>query len=86
MSITHNHQYNYLSALFEDVAITSLYYRHAGNSEQLTTSCAEINVAAFVENGLALGKHRVVLQLGLPVHRKVIGEQNGLSLSVSDVS
>lgn len=68
----------------QDVRVTGVQDGQDTDSEQLTTGSAQLVVAALEVVDRSLGQHGVVLQLGLSQDRGVGGDDDHLSLVLSD--
>lgn len=75
-----NNRAKHLLLLAEDVGVSGISDGDHGHAVELTASSAELGVVAGVVVDNALGKHGVVLNLGLAKRRSVTGDQDHLGL------
>eukprot|EP00983_Pelagomonas_calceolata_P125832 1161244-Pelagomonas_calceolata.AAC.2 len=62
----------------DDIGVTSVGDGHHGHAEVATAGRAQLDVVAAVVVHAGLGQHSVVLQLGLPHRRNVVGHNQEL--------
>mmetsp|Transcript_10258 Transcript_10258/g.9060 ORF Transcript_10258/g.9060 Transcript_10258/m.9060 type:complete len:171 (-) Transcript_10258:146-658(-) len=65
----------------DDIGVTSVGDGHHGHAEVATAGRAQLDVVAAVVVHAGLGQHSVVLQLGLPHRRNVVGHNQELGLA-----